>query len=373
MTKVLQLRCSSELLGAERVILELNNSLVDSGFTSIVGVAVEDGEPEPELIKVLKQGGHQTVVFRISGAFDLGAIARIRKYVLENKIDIVHSHGYREDLYAIGCKGKAKLIGTNHLWKRTDWKLKVYAKLDAILLRFFDAVVAVSSPVKKDMLEEGIAERKIRVIQNGIDVAPYVKKYDTSAILTELGVPETKRVFATLSSLTGEKGIDIAIRAFAETNPLVNDYTLLVIGDGPNRADLEALAKELKVDSKVVFCGRRKNVPEILACVDIFILSSYIEGLPMALLEAMASACAIVATAVGDVPEVINDQNGKLVQPGEPMQIATAIAELLSDDKNLQLVSENARATVTERFSSKTMVQQYFESYNALLGTNSNK
>lgn len=364
MKKVLHLRCSGQLLGAERVILELSKELPQLGYESIIGVPVEASEGEPELVSVARAQGYQVVTFPISGAFDFSVLGRIKKYVSEQKISVVHAHGYREDLYALKCRGLAPLVATNHLWKRTDFKLKLYAKLDAFLLRFFEHLIAVSKPVAEDMQKAGLKKCNISIVANGIDTSVYGSRSSGVAIRQQLQLRADAVVLGTLSSLTSEKGIDIALRAFALVQKNIENLSLLIIGDGPERKNLLKLAQESGISNRVIFAGRRADIPQVLSAIDLFLLPSHAEGLPMALLEAMASGCAVVATRVGDVPEVVNAECGTLVEPGNPESFAQAIIEQLSDRILLQRRGESARKIVEQHFSSRAMAEHYAAIYN---------
>lgn len=367
MKKVLQIRCTGQLLGAERVILELGGKLPNFGYEMIIGIPVEEGQPEPEMVSAAQALGYNVVLFPIKGAFDLNVLKTIKRYVIENKVDIVHSHGYREDLYAIGCKKVAKLVATNHLWKRRDWKLKLYAKLDAFLLKFFDRLVAVSKPVAKDMVSEGLKMKQITLVQNGIDTEAYRNTTSQQQIRTSLGLDKDTIVMCTLSSLTQEKGIDLALEALAKLGEQPQKLVLLVIGEGPEESGLKAMAKTLGIDDRVIFTGRRNDIPEVMSCTNLFLLPSYIEGLPMALLEAMASGCAVVATAVGDVPDVVDNEVGRLIEPGNSTQLSEAIYELISNSQGLSFYGRKAQDRVTDRFSSEAMAKGYADVYRRVL------
>lgn len=369
--KVLQLRCTGQLLGAERVILELGKELPALGYQSIVGVPVEEGQSEPELVSAAKELGYEVVQFPIKGAFDMTALAAVKKYVVDNHIDIVHSHGYREDLYALKSKSVAKLVATNHLWKRTDWKLSLYAKLDAFLLRFFRHIIAVSKPVKLDMLSEGLKEQKISIVQNGIDTQRYAQSHDCAAIKGELGIAADNTVMATLSSLTGEKAINIAISAFADVKKESKKLTLLIIGDGPELENLKQQAAASHCADNIIFAGRRSDIARLLSCVDLFLLPSLAEGLPMALLEAMASSCAVVATQVGDVADVVDSEVGRLIQPGDSQALTTAIEEIVYDSAALHQLGQAAKQRIEQRFSSTAMAKGYAAIYDSVLAGDS--
>lgn len=367
MKKVLQIRCSGQLLGAERVILELAKQLPAKGYQPIIGIPVEQGEPEPEIVSAARELGYEVVVFPIKGAFDLSALGRIKEYVVKNDISIVHSHGYREDLYALRCKSVAKLVATNHLWKRRDWKLKLYAKLDAFLLKFFDHVVGVSKPVIEDMVSEGLVASGMTLVPNGIDTEKYKQSKNRTSLRQEFGLGEDAVVLATLSSLTVEKGIDVAIEALAGINGQSKKLTLLIVGDGPEREKLAQLVESYGLGESVIFAGRRKDVADILAAVDLFLLPSFVEGLPMALLEAMASGCAVIATSVGDVPDVVDSEVGKLIPPRDIQSLKSALTEMLYDPEQLKHYGNVAQARIEQSFSSAAMADGYAKVYDQVM------
>lgn len=357
MRKVLLLRTSGNLLGAERVILEAANHYPSLGYRPIIAVPFEESEPVPAFAKEAEALGYEVALFSVKSAFDLNIVRTIRNYVNENKIDIIHSHGYREDFYAIFSKTKAKLVATNHLWKRTTFRLKLYAALDGYLLKRFDAIVAVSSPVKDDMLNAGIAENKITVIANGIDPNNYIPASDTSEIKSALGIPQEKIVVGTLSSLTVEKGIDFGLKAFAKVKVQACDLHLLIVGSGEEMDTLKKLAKDLGLCNSVTFAGRRDDVSKVLSVMDIFMLPSLNEGLPMALLEAMASGSAIIASSVGDVPKVVTPNCGFLVEPGNVEALSNALLKLLTNTDEIQRYAKASRQRVINSFSSLAMAK----------------
>jgi glycosyltransferase involved in cell wall biosynthesis len=358
MRKVLLLRTSGNLLGAERVILEAAKHFPSLGYRPIIGVPFEENEPVPVFAKEAEALGYDVTLFSVKSAFDFNVVRTIRNYVAENKIDIIHSHGYREDFYAMFSKTKARLVGTNHLWKRTTFRLKLYAALDGYLLKRFHAIIAVSSAVKDDMLYAGIDEDKITIIANGIDPDNYISSSDTSEIKSTLGIPQDKIVVGTLGSLTVEKGIDIGLKAFAKVkNKAPIGLHLLIVGSGEEMEALKALTKDLGLCNSVTFAGRRDDVSKVLSVMDIFMLPSLNEGLPMALLEAMASESAIVATSVGDVPKVVTPNCGLLVEPGNAEALSNALLKMLTSTDKMQLYAKASRQRVINSFSSLAMAK----------------
>ena len=366
MRKVLLLRTSGNLLGAERVILEVAKHFPALGYHPIIGIPYEENEPVPAFARAANNIGYEVALFPVKSAFDFKILKKIRHYVEANQIDVIHSHGYREDFYAVYSKTSAKLVATNHLWKRTTFRLKAYAALDAFLLKRFNAIVAVSSLVKQDMLEVGISAEKITIIANGIDPDNYNVTNNVSEIKQTLGIPTDKLVVGTLGSLTVEKGINVGLRAFARVSSQLPNLHLLVVGSGEEQESLEALKNELGLVGSVTFAGRREDVSHILNAMDIFMLPSLNEGLPMALLEAMASRNAIVATTVGDVPKVVTGQCGLLVEPNNVDALSDALLAIAKNSDALAKYGAAARQRVIDDFSSLTMAKANTTIYDKL-------
>lgn len=369
MPKVLHLRATGQLLGAERVVLELADLLPKHGYEPFIGVPVEMHKSEPELIGSARQQGSSVVTFPIKHAFDLGIARNIRQFVRENDIEIIHSHGYREDLYALMARTQAKLIATNHLWKRTTLKLKLYACMDAILLKFFHAVVAVSRPVKTDMQNAGISNNKLSIVANGINTSLYSSPVSRDTALRSFDIPVDSVVVGTLSSLTAEKGIDYLLNALPKILQNAPNIHCLIVGSGEQRANLESLVHKLNIAGKVTFGGRQSDINRVLSAMDIFALPSLNEGLPMALLEAMAAGKAIVATDVGDVGTAIGNEAGKLIPPASSDELSQAIINLATNKEVRKKLADSARTAVNKHFSSESMTASYVDLYNSLLGS----
>lgn len=366
MRKVLLLRTSGQLLGAERVILEVAKHLPFLGYHPIVGVPFESDQAVPEFANAAKDMGYEVALFPVKSPFDVGALKSIKNFVQQNDVDIIHSHGYREDFYALCSRTTAKLVATNHLWKRTTLKLKLYAAIDSFLLKRFQAIIAVSEPVRRDMESKGINNQKIIVIANGIDPDNYLPIQNQLKIKTSLNIPADRIIIGTLSSLTVEKGIVHAIRAFAKAKGNISNIHLLVVGSGDQLNILKELRDKYELTDNITFAGRRSDINNMLNIMDIFILPSLNEGLPMAMLEAMAAQKAIIATAVGDVPKVINEENGILIDPGDEEALASAIISLSSDKTAIERLGKAARQRVVDSFSSRAMARSNAAIYDNL-------
>jgi glycosyltransferase involved in cell wall biosynthesis len=236
--------------------------------------------------------------------------------------------------------------------------------LDSLWIRFFDRIVAVSDEVKKDMVKHKIPEVKIRVIDNGIALERFEKQVATGRMKTQLGLEERTRVIGTVGSLVVEKGHLYLLEAARPILDIVKDLKFLIIGDGPLRKLLEEKSEELGIKKHLIFAGQRKDIPELLMAMDIFVLPSIKEGLPMALLEAMAAKRPVIATRVGAIPKVIENKDiGALVEPKDILGLRDAMMSLINDPDRMNLLARRGFDRVYSDFSSDQMGKHYLELY----------
>jgi glycosyltransferase involved in cell wall biosynthesis len=363
--RVLHLISSSGFLGAESVVLELAKQGSAAGYWVTVGVINNQNRPNLELADAASSNGLDVKVFSCNGRFDIGVISEIRNFIRKEKPNLLHSHGYKGNFYSLAAsRRRIPWVVTNHLWKRTSLYLKLYALLDSFLIRTADRVVAVSDDIAIELLQRGVSRQKIVVIDNGVDLIKFSIDKDNGPLKRSLGLDENSKVIGTVASLTTEKGHSYLLKAAVSILFSFPNTKFLFVGDGPERNSLERQATDLGLQRQVRLVGSRKNIPEILSIVDIFVLPSLKEGLPMALLEAMAARLPVVATAVGAVPKVvIPGRTGLLVKPADPEELRAAIEFLLRDRTLAVGLAEQGQQKVQAEFSSGAMGQKYFTLY----------
>jgi len=259
-------------------------------------------------------------------------------------------------------------VATNHLWKRTTRALAFYAWLDTFVIRFFDHVVGVSGEITEEMGKKGIPGAKLSHVMNGVDLSRFQSGLaDRQRIRGQWGL-EDDVVVGTISSLSPEKGHKYLFQSLPYVVDSFPKMKVLVVGEGGERKELEDESHRLGLDNHVVFAGARDDIPAILDALDVFAMPSLKEGMPMALLEAMAAGKAIIASAVGEIPYAIVDgRNGLLVPPKEPDRIKGALLSLLSSSELISRLGREARATAENRFSSVRMTEEYCRIYDRVL------
>ncbi len=213
----------------------------------------------------------------------------------------------------------------------------------------------------------GRAGQRTDVIPSGVDTDRFRPSADRIAAKARLGLDVGRPLIGTVGRLEPRKGTATLIAALATLRAGGRDASLVVVGDGPLRSELVATAARLGLASHVQMLGDRADIEDILAAVDVFVLPSRTEGMSNALLEAMAMALPVVATAVGGTPEVIAEgESGLLVPPDDPSAMAAATARLLDDRPSAARLGAAARQAVEERFGARSMVRRLEAVYAAV-------
>ncbi len=370
MKNILMLRSSIGVFGAEQVILELAKSLQRSGHTPIIGV-VENSDPlYRELADAATRAGLPNVIFKCRRRFDLATIASIRKFVKQKNVAVVHSHGYKADFYAFFSTlfSKAKTISTCHPWLEceTSHKAKLYTSFDKYLLKRFSKIVAISPEINEELTLSGISQNKIRIIENGIDCSRF-GDFEYGEIRRSLGISDGATIIGTIGRLSPEKGHLILLKAAKSLVKAGANINFIIVGDGESREQLENFCLDNELQQHIHFTGVRNDIPELLAVFDIFVLPSLTEGLPMALLEAMAAGKPVIASATGSIPTVIEDgKSGILVPAGNVSALENGLIKLLFDLPSAQQMGQHAGQRIRNRYSSARMADEYMTIYEQL-------
>ncbi len=228
-----------------------------------------------------------------------------------------------------------------------------------------DRYIAVSHHMAKMLREVCLfSDKKVRVVHNGISLAPF-ERGSRGDLRETLAGSDGRSIVLTLARLAQQKGIGYLIEAASQ----VPEALFAVAGDGPERAALEAKVEACGLRGRVVFLGHRRDVPELLASCDAFVLPSLYEGLPVSVLEAMAAGRPVIATRIGGTDEAVKDGvTGLLVPPADPAALAQAIHRLLTDLGLARRLGAAARAWVRRQFSDDVMAAGVEQVYREALG-----
>jgi len=307
--------------------------------------------------------------------WDFSVGRRLAEEASRRKIEVFHAHQYTPFFYAALAKpltsGFPKLILTEHGRHYPDLVSPVRRAVNRVVLdRFADAVNACCRFSARALCEvDGFAGNRIEVIENGIDVQRYGPAKDQHALKERLGLEPARRYIVHVARHHPVKNQTTLIRGFAMAAPHLAKVDLLLVGDGPLRGELEALATNLEVADRVRFVGIQSNVPEWLAAADAFALTSVSEAASLTLLEAMATGLPVVVTAVGGNPEIVfHDREGLLFPRGDAAAFAAAIRQLFDDPEFAAHLGASGRERVEAIYRLDRTVAAYHRLYRKLAG-----
>ncbi|HUK01340.1 MAG TPA: glycosyltransferase [Steroidobacteraceae bacterium] len=350
--------------GAERLIVDVLQNRSPRFRYSVLCI-VRGGTIVPELERI---GVPVAILGRRPGV-DPGTVGALMRWFRSNQVDIVHTHLYAADTYGrlaallAGVRGR---FSTRH--NTSPWSGHARRLLARLLNATSTKVIACGGEVGRTLLErEGLSAQRMLVISNGINLRRF-DHLQRAPFRRELGVSEETTLIGVVGRLHEQKGHSDLFKALAAVPADCGDYLCAIVGSGPLEAPLREQCRTLGLDSKVRFVGQRSDIPNILAALDLFAMPSRWEGLPMALLEAMAVGAPVLATAVGEIPGVIADGvNGRLVSPGNVTQFTVALIELLRNPALRRQLGKAAQQTVVERFSAEQTARAYERLYDQAL------
>ncbi|MGR3633915.1 MAG: glycosyltransferase [Limimaricola soesokkakensis] len=366
MTRILYIIDSLKIGGAEMLLLGLLDAVKKRG--DIAHVAYFSPGP---LESAVAARGIEATRLSEKGLRDPLAMIRALQLIRRWRPDIVHTHLIKSDLVgqlAARLSRRRRIITLHNTdpWRRNRKMSFAYRAATSGA----DACIAVSDRVAEHVAQYGGYRRdRIDTIVNGIDLGRFdpevVDPLDLSPYGVEPGVP----VIAVIGSLTEQKDHENFLRAAALLAPHRSRPHFLIVGEGPLRDRIANSMGEMGLPpERVTLTGAILEMPELLAAIDMLVISSGWEGLPMTLLEGMAMRRPVVSTAVGGIPDVVVDGvNGSLVPPSDPQALATAMERMLADPIRAEEIGIAARRTVSTRFSAEVMRQRLCDLYDATL------
>ncbi len=311
------------------------------------------------------------VVMPKEPGFAIGLPLRLARYLRGRGVGLVHCHNFGAFVYGALAGRLASCRGILYTAHGPDFPCEKRRRLFQ-RLPLADHIIAVSEKVRRSAVERvGIPPERVTTIVNGIDVRGFSASAQGPKVRSELGAKADTPLVGSVARLSWEKDHETLFRAFSRLLPEHPDVRLLVVGDGPLRRSLEERVRDLALGDAVQFLGTRRDVPDVLAALNVFVLASREEGLPVALLEAMAAGLPVVATSVGGIPDVVVDgETGLLVPPGDPARLSEAIFRLMNNGEEARAMGREASKRVAERFDVSRMVRAYEDVYLRVLGGN---
>jgi glycosyltransferase involved in cell wall biosynthesis len=358
--KIVHLTDSPFYGGPERQMLGLAVTLPPNLPTTILCFRESGALP---FVRQLEAAGVPARMLKHGDPRILSVIADIRTELRAERAELLICHGYKANgLGWLAARGLGiRVLSVSRGWTRHMLRVRVFEALDRRILRLMDGVICVSEGQAARVRRAGVNPERVRVIRNAIDTS----RFDN---IDRGGRAELERLFASppktivigVGRLSPEKGFDQLVRAAELVAQTRHSVGFALIGDGPDRAMLETLARSLGLQNSIAFAGFRTDIDRLIAGADILAQSSYSEGLPNVLLEAGAASVPVVATDVGGTREVVRDgETGYLVPSGDPAALAARLIELIESSTQRADMGARARARVSREFSFAHQAAEY--------------
>lgn len=351
--------------GAERLVTDLAIAWrSESRMEFVFFVLRGGGALEP----AVRSAGWEVHSLESGFRLDPRAVPRLRTAIRQEHISLLHAHLPRSGIQAglVARRHDIPLLYTEHnLLAGYDAPIRIIHR--ATLSRY-TAIVAVSQPVREGLVAQypTLADR-ISVIENGVDVTHLRRALPRRDVVrASLGIGQDELLVLNVGNLRPPKNQRGLIRAFSALSPALRSRTRLVIvgRDDGEGDELGRLVAKAGLGTEVRFAGSRQDVPDLLAACDVFAMSSLVEGLPIALLEAGALGKPLVATRVGGIPDVIVDgRTGRLVEPGDDAALARALEQTLESREDRDRLGAEAERIVRSRFSIQNTAAAYADLY----------
>lgn len=347
-----------EWRGGQRQALFLIRELRKKGFQVFL-VA----QPESPLAKKARAENLDVLPLKMKGEADLWASLRLALLMKRKKCQLAHFHDAHSLSIGLRAASWARVpLMVAH--RRVDFPLGRHYFSQKKYRGKLDAIIAISEGVKKVLIEGKVPPEKIFVIPSGIDLSIFEEIEDRNFLRRELGLAADDFLVGIVAALEDHKGHKYLFQATKIVRQHSPKIKLIVVGSGSLRLELESQVHELGLQDIVFFLGFREDVPRILASLDLFVLSSHMEGLGSSLLDALACGLPVVATRAGGIPEIIHhEETGLLVPPKDSEALAQAIIRLYHDRQLAHKLAARGREYVQRHFSAEAMAQRIIDLY----------
>ena len=366
---IVHLTASTFFGGPERQILGLAHALPEDR-TTVLSFA-EGGRCRAFVTESMRQGVDAAELESDTPRFR-AAVSDLASRLERRKADMLLCHGYKANVLGRLAARRVGLpaVAVSRGWTGESWRVRLYEAVDRFHLRWMDRVVCVSEAQARKARRAGAAPERVRVIYNSVDPERF---FDLDALcrawLLRCFPTAPRRIVGAAGRLSPEKGFDVLVRAAARVVRRDPSVGFIVFGDGARRARLQRQIQAAGLTDRFVLPGFRNDLDRFLPFFDLLTLPSYTEGMPNAVLEAFAAGVPVVATAVGGVPEVVEDGlSGFLVAAGDDAALAERIAAALETEDRLRDMGMHGRERVHEQFTFAVQARAYRQLFEELKG-----
>lgn len=357
-------------VGGAEVLVDQMLRLLSDEFRCVVAVLDEIGETGERL----QRDGYTVEHLHRQPGIDRGCAKRLRKFANREGALILHAHQYTpffQSMLSRGLFGRRPVVFTEHGRHFPDLPSRKRAVANRLMLRSCDRLISCGNAVRQALIDnEGLPEPRVEVIYNGVDLKSLSKPSAGAreSIRAEFGYAATDFVAVLVARLHELKDHQTALRTIDAARHQIPGLRLLLAGDGDQRAAIEQTIRDRGLAQTVTLAGTRKDVADLLAASDVFLMSSISEGIPLTVIEAMAARRPVVSTAVGGLPELVeHGVTGFLAASGDHASLAASLIELYRRPDLRRRMADVAAQRAVEKFSLDGMLHGYRDVYREVL------
>jgi glycosyltransferase involved in cell wall biosynthesis len=352
--------------GLESVVLTLAAAQRAAGDAVCVAVVMNGAAQGHPFVRALAGRGIDVEVISVSGRDYIGERKKVRALLEQRRADVLHTHGYRPDVVdapVARWMGVPTITTVHGFTGGGGVKGRLYEWLQLRSFRAFDAVVAVSEKLRGDLVRAGVRASRVHTVRNSHEAD--TELLDRAAARRTLGIGEHERVAVWVGRMSAEKAPDVMVRVLAAA--ATPDLRLSFVGAGALERDCRELADSLGVTGRIRWHGVVDHAGRLLRAFDAVVLTSWTEGTPVVLLEAMGAGVPIVATSVGGIPESVGAESAALLPAGDVVALARAVDEIFSRPADAAMRSAAARERLARERAVGPWVERHREIYRSLL------
>lgn len=354
--------------GAQRLIAAYASSAASHGLAPVIVTLREDGAPF--LLETIRQAGIRVVPMPAPSLFSVQRLRQLADLFMEEQVDLVQTHLIYSNIIGTLAAHRAgvPVIATLHSTSvRGDWKSKILKRMENYCLREYATRILAVGNVVAEFNKENYGQRRIDVIPNGIPRPQIPADQERERLRKEITGDHSGSLIITVGRFSRAKGYEDMIEAFHLLSQRASKPKLLMVGAGGNIDTIRAQIDDLKLNQSVILAGEREDVHHLLASSDVYASSSHREGLSLAVLEAMMVGLPVVATSVGDIPNVVTAETGVVVPPHRPELLAAALDDLLQNPEKRQAMGQAAHRRAMNEYSVDAWMKRHLDLYREVI------
>lgn len=357
--------------GAQRLISAYASSASAHEISPVIITLREDAVPF--ILESIHKAGIRVIPVSAGSLFNIWRFRRLVRVLKEEKVDLVQTHLVYANILGTLAAHSAGIpvIATLHSIAVSEgWKAKVLRLIENYVLRNYTTRILAVGQMIADINQKIYGRRKLDVIPNGIPVRELSQTREREQMRREIAGDGSNSIVITVGRFSRAKGYEDMIDAFHLLRQKSSNPKLVMVGSGTTLNNIKSRIDDLHLNQSVILTGEREDVHQLLALSDVYASSSHREGLPLAVLEAMMAGLPVVATAVGDIPNVVTEETGVVVPPHRPELLAAAIEELLQNPKKRQSMGQAAYRRAMSEYSVDAWMKKHLALYREVLSSN---